>query len=62
MMNEINLKSKWDVFNLPLDSIPEGELHVVGEDGYFLTNKDYIIRWNKLFRDMENKLMYGKLF
>ena len=59
-MYKINLKSRWDIFDMDYSTLPEGPILAQGDDNWFLTSKDYLMAYDSFSRDMENLLMYGK--
>lgn len=60
MIRTINLPSRWDIFKLPVDDLPEGQFQVKGDDGsWLLTTKEETILWHKLSEQMrEMEMLY----
>lgn len=59
MIRTIHLPSRWDIFKLPIDDLPEGQFQVKGADGsWFLTNKEEMILGRKLDEQMKEIEMH----
>jgi hypothetical protein len=60
----IKSKSRWDVFNMDIESLPDEQFAVSGEDGrWFLTTKNEMKLHKQMadqFKQMEDQLIYGK--
>jgi len=63
MIRTIHLPSRWDIFKIPVDDLPEGQFQVKGDDGsWLLTTKEETILWHKFEeqrRDMEMHYLLG---
>lgn len=59
-MKSLKTKSRWDVFSIPINELPDEPFLVTGDDGWFMTNKEYVERYNIICNWVEQELMYGK--
>lgn len=63
MIRTIHLPSRWNIFKVPVDDLPEGQFQVKGADGsWLLTTKAETILWHKLeeeMRDIEMHYLLG---
>lgn len=45
----LNVKSRWDIFNIDYNDLPKGDLYIKDSDGkWFMTNRDHIKRCKTL--------------
>ena len=62
-MIKIELQSRYDIFNINPDILPDDTLYAVGKDGWFITSKEYLQQHKKVFEklqlDSEHRMMFG---
>ena len=58
-IQKIELESRWDGFNIPIEDLPDGPILFNGKDAWFLTNKKHLKDVDNLYKWYDDAMMYG---